>query len=347
MAAIVRLKRRITDEPIEKILVSCCKKQKCENGSEKQSENLEENITTQVLKFAGTVPDKNEEISKHIKNAIRKEKLAKEYKRHINCDISAQNRVIKKISSNKNRYNIVSQFRAKQLDKIDEIADEEAEANKKDDKTKEAEGSEKSEKLFCLYDMEQEYITQNQSPEEDIVTCNSVPMIKEKVTLPMNEVDKTYVYDLYYINQPHFNYSWLENIPYVDVYKQDELFINDQYSDSEDIYEDDDDDSNDENNWRNDYPDEDPHFYDPEEDDEDDDDASKDEFNAANSDDDDYLAAKLERCFLGNDDEDYDNEGEDGEHYNYDECNQFFGGGSRHTSYKNYMERVLKELSDT
>ncbi|CAE1315496.1 unnamed protein product [Acanthosepion pharaonis] len=325
MAAIVRLKRRITDEPLEKILVSCCKKQKCENGSEKQSENLEENITTQVLKFAGTVPDKNEEISKHIKNAIRKEKLAKEYKRHINCDISAQNRVIKKISSNKNRYNIVSQFRAKQLDKIDEIVDEEAEANKKDDKTKEAEGSEKSEKLFCLYDMEQEYITQNQSPEEEIVTCNSVPMIKEKVTLPMNDADKTYVYDLYYINQPHFNYSWLENIPYVDVYKQDELFINDQYSDSEDIYEDDDDDKED-----------------------DDDDDSKDEFNAANSDDDDYLAAKLERCFLGNDDEDHDNEGEeDGEHYNYDECNQFFGGFSRHTSYKNYMERVLKELSDT
>lgn len=107
-------------------------------------------------------PHQNEEISKHIKNAIRKEKLAKEYKRHVNSDISAQSRVIKKISSNKNRYNIVSQFRAKQLDKIDEIADEEAEASKKDDKTKEAEGSEKSEKLFCLYDMEQEYITQNQ-----------------------------------------------------------------------------------------------------------------------------------------------------------------------------------------
>ena len=98
-------------------------------------------------------------------------------------------------------------------------------------------------------------------------------MIKEKVTSPVNDMDKSYVYDLYYINQPHFNYTWLENIPYVDIYRQDENYINDQYSDPEDIYEDDDDDSNDENNWRNDYPDEDPHFYDPvEKNDEDDDD---------------------------------------------------------------------------
>ena len=58
MAAILRLKRRITDEPPETILVSCSKRKKCEDGSAKQSEKPEENVTTQVLKFAGTVPDK-------------------------------------------------------------------------------------------------------------------------------------------------------------------------------------------------------------------------------------------------------------------------------------------------
>ena len=101
----------------------------------------------------------NEEISKHIRKAIKKEKLEKEYKLHVGCDISSQNRILKRISSNKNRYHIVSQLRAKHLDKIDELDNEEAEAIKKDDETEEEESSEKKEKIFCLYDMEQNVIS--------------------------------------------------------------------------------------------------------------------------------------------------------------------------------------------
>lgn len=347
MAAIVRLKRRISDEPPETILVSCNKKKKSDDGIEFVSEKSVENVTSQVLKFAATVTDKNEEISKHIRTAIKKEKLEKEYKRHIGTDVSSQNRSLKKISSSKNRYNIVSQFRAKQLDKIDEMADEEAEADKKEVTTgEEAGSSSKNPKVFCLYDIEQENMTSNQVAEEEVVTCNSVPMIKEKVASPNGDIDKNYVYDLYYINQPHFNYSWLENITCVDVYKQDSIYIPGQYSDDE-VYEDDDDDSNDENNWRNDYPDEDPHFYDPVEVSDDDDYLT--ESKAGNSDEDDMLAAQLERCYLDMDEKkekhDDNDDDDDDEHYNYLEYNQF-PYYHKEPSYESYMERVLKELSD-
>ena len=73
--------------------------------------------------------------------------------------------------------------------------------------------------------------------------------------------DAQYVYDVYYMNKQAFEWSALENIVTVEAFHQDELeYVDDRANECEEVY-DDEDDSNDEDNWRNDYPDEDPRFF--------------------------------------------------------------------------------------
>ena len=88
----------------------------------------------------------------------------------------------------------------------------------------------------------------------ETITCNSVAMIRERVKNAIPE----YVYDLYYMNNPDFDFQALENVLAIEARDQVE-YVSD-IPDCEDVY-DDEDDSNDEGNWRNDYPDEDPKFY--------------------------------------------------------------------------------------
>ena len=79
-------------------------------------------------------------------------------------------------------------------------------------------------------------------------------MIRERVQSVMSE----YVYDLYYMNNPDFDFRALENVLAIEA--RDEVEYVSDLPQCDDIY-DDEDDSNEEDNWRNDYPDEDPRFY--------------------------------------------------------------------------------------
>ena len=79
-------------------------------------------------------------------------------------------------------------------------------------------------------------------------------MIRERVKSAMSE----YVYDLYYMNSPDFDYRALENMLAIE--GRDDVEYVSGVQDYNEVY-DDEDDSNDEDNWRNDYPDEDPKFY--------------------------------------------------------------------------------------
>ncbi len=90
------------------------------------------------------------------------------------------------------------------------------------------------------------------------ITCNDQPMIREhmKRSLPQH------VYDLYYINNPEFDFGAMDHVSSIEAYHHD-MMSSDQGREAEgyeEIY-DDEDDSNDEDNWRNDYPDEDPYLY--------------------------------------------------------------------------------------
>lgn len=90
------------------------------------------------------------------------------------------------------------------------------------------------------------------------ITCNSVPMIREAVTRP---IESEYVYDLYYTNSQQLDFRQLQDFLTIQAFG-DELVFADNRADEEEFVEvyDDEDDSNDEGNWRNDYPEEDPHF---------------------------------------------------------------------------------------
>lgn len=65
---------------------------------------------------------------------------------------------------------------------------------------------------------------------------------------------------MYYTNNQEFNFKALESDLKIQLYDDELIFADDRNFTNEEIYEDEDD-SNDEDNWRNDYPDEDPHFY--------------------------------------------------------------------------------------
>ena len=80
--------------------------------------------------------------------------------------------------------------------------------------------------------------------------------MRETVLPPQQD---QYVYDLYYLNKRDFDFRLLEDMK-IEAFQNVSPF--DWYRDAEELeVYDDEDDSNDENNWRNDYPDEDPKFF--------------------------------------------------------------------------------------
>lgn len=116
----------------------------------------------------------------------------------------------------------------------------------------------KEDKMFCMFDVENE--ADNVIKKESSscgITMNGQPMVSTQVKAPLAESE--YVYDLYYT---HSNLSNLDLEAVLTVQTLCDQFVTEagDGADRELVYEDEDD-SNDEGNWRNDYPDEDPHFF--------------------------------------------------------------------------------------
>ncbi|KAK3086549.1 hypothetical protein FSP39_020095 [Pinctada imbricata] len=343
MATIIRVKRRRNDDPVNSLVVSC-KKQK--PNSPEDSKDL-----TNELKFAGTVSTKDEAISRKIRDAIRKEKIEKEYKQH-QVNVSEKSRHLQKETVKNARFKIVSKQRALDLanldiqnnesDEIKEKSPEKTDKNERDSVSKDrlcvhrdnnsktasnSEGhlvrksevktptlqskkkscnetsgisaesdtnsSEKeiscvnrsdndtnlsrsrsvrddngvssTEKVFQLYDVEIEgrplptlESLMQESQSATGITCNSVPMVREVVS---NAGQEEYVYDLYYTNNSDLHLRLLESSLSLDVLDFNTHQLDNGVDDDDDEVYDDEDDENEESNWRNDYPDEDPQFY--------------------------------------------------------------------------------------
>ncbi|RZC22667.1 RNA polymerase II nuclear localization protein SLC7A6OS [Asbolus verrucosus] len=128
MAAVIRLKRRLEDEPLETLILNC-KKRKTEN-----LQNEEPELST-FLKFAGTINDQEDDIFTHIKKPTKSE-LQKQFKRH-NTDLNAKLKTQKQLNSKNSRYKIVNCFRS-QGSNIEDLTEE-------SDKSK-----------FTIYDIETE-----------------------------------------------------------------------------------------------------------------------------------------------------------------------------------------------
>ncbi|KAG8437737.1 hypothetical protein GDO86_008445 [Hymenochirus boettgeri] len=116
---------------------------------------------------------------------------------------------------------------------------------------------------FQMFDMLQEELEKSETDVEDTepetILCNSVKMIRERLTLSEvghrsehQESMDDYVYDIYYSDAPQL--GWIQDILSVQPYMQEQELVADE-PEPDEIYEDEDD-ENEESNWRNDYPDE-------------------------------------------------------------------------------------------
>ncbi|KAJ3090179.1 hypothetical protein HK102_004484 [Quaeritorhiza haematococci] len=101
--------------------------------------------------------------------------------------------------------------------------------------------------------------TARKAPKEDDIMCNFIPMVREhlKISDPKDtnlgdDGESEYVYDIYYEHQTA-DVGELSNVGALTW--DDQVFLNDEDSDSDEY--DDDEDSNAEDYWANDYPDED------------------------------------------------------------------------------------------
>ncbi|XP_074645421.1 putative RNA polymerase II nuclear localization protein SLC7A6OS isoform X2 [Tubulanus polymorphus] len=303
MAAVVRIKRKINEEPAEK-LVLCCKRQR-KNDSDEVESNTESVEVTTALKFAGTLVDKSQSVSKTVRDAIRKAKLEKEYKGH-GTDITSNVRDTKRQSSKANRLKVSLRNRALNLESLDkESSDNSA-----------VKGDVYQDATYSLYDLETEAISGNET-----VTCNSVPMVRESTaTIETAENQTDYVYDVYYLNQRQFDFRLLEDVMTIEAYNEDYMFNG--YRDDGDLnVYDDEDDSNDEDNWRNDYPDEDPRFYENED---------CDEYGDYSGFDEENLRSRMKKCSLAVE-----------ENLSSDEENDIW---TPQRNYDEYKKDVIKEL---
>jgi len=119
----------------------------------------------------------------------------------------------------------------------------------------------KEDKMFCMFDVENEDEAEKMIKRESLncgITVNGQPMVSTKVKAPLAESE--YVYDLYYTHSNLNNIDLEAVLTVQTLCDLTNVTEAGDFADRELVYEDEDD-SNDEGNWRNDYPDEDPHFF--------------------------------------------------------------------------------------
>ncbi|XP_064114876.1 probable RNA polymerase II nuclear localization protein SLC7A6OS [Macrobrachium nipponense] len=243
MATVIRIKRRLDEEPTENIIIKAKRSRNESTGDEDQSGDR-----VAVLTRVGTVESRDDPLESLVKTAIKKGwELRQNYKK-LGSDVSYKEKSsqeAKKRAVTK-RYKIISQSRGigepSEPDKDDVATEEKTVANK------DATGAE----ALPVDSMELTYFDAVLANEmDDIITCNGVPMESEQ-----------HVYDVFYSTQP---VNW-EDVMEQNVCRiERELFESVTESESDDQYEDDDD-ENEEENWRNDYPDYDDSPYEDEED---------------------------------------------------------------------------------
>ncbi|XP_055551119.1 probable RNA polymerase II nuclear localization protein SLC7A6OS [Wyeomyia smithii] len=244
MAAVIRLKRRVDEDPLNAFVLNC-KKQRTDLGADLLSPEGNgsgaSNETSTVLKFAGTFA-KADNISSHLQQRLTKKEAEEAISRVHRPAIVSRNRAVARQNAQNNRFRIVNCTRS--LTQTDG-----------------AEGT-------TIVDVERE-ITDSGSA----VAAGTVPVVssatvgsengsvcKPQPRAAMRE-EPDYVYDLYVADDS----DQQTRIPYIPDNLDDisvAIYDDPLYSShrgGEGGYTDDEDseDSNDENNWRNDYPDED------------------------------------------------------------------------------------------
>ncbi|XP_010297549.2 putative RNA polymerase II nuclear localization protein SLC7A6OS isoform X2 [Balearica regulorum gibbericeps] len=273
-AAVLRVKRkRGGTEPAEALLLAC-KRLRTECGAAQPVERS-------LFKLVATVSSKNEPVQKYVQGAITQDKAAQSLRPSLGSTqrIIQELRSYKQVKRKENRYRVIASHRPNCTETVAAGINGEASIDGdgsdseavEDASQKEGGAVDKSSDCcgkFQLFDIEQEEEVEDssvtaanpQTTDPDVILCNAVEMIRERLNVSEDgkkvehcEKEDDYVYDIYYMETSAP--GWIQNILYVQPYREEYELVDDAHVPGE-IYEDEDD-ENDENNWRNDYPDED------------------------------------------------------------------------------------------
>ncbi|XP_021488102.1 probable RNA polymerase II nuclear localization protein SLC7A6OS [Meriones unguiculatus] len=247
--AVLRVKRKRNAEPAEALVLACKRLRDSEVQSSAQETPGDQETAAQrnVFQLVATVRSQEEPIQQLVRAALRPSRSSQ---LRIRRDLRASVREVRK----EGRYRIVSSHRSSGTS-----------SSLEPQCVSEADGDTGFQLLDLVHeegDPEAAATDCCKTSDPDVILCNSVELIREKLTVsddgaPVEHQEEPkhnddYVYDIYYMEM--VPPGWIENILSVQPYSQEWELVNDAEQ-PEDIYEDEDD-ENSENNWRNEYPDE-------------------------------------------------------------------------------------------
>lgn len=290
--AVLRVKRKRGANPVEALVLACKRSRLGSDTSPDQPLPAADQIEKTVFKLAATVCSQNEPIQKYVQEAISRDKATQLLQPSLGSTqrIRKTLRNSKLVNQQESRYRLVSTHRPNfegETETFSNGDDSKQYVNKDMGEEKETAESLKESNAIShspercgdiqLFDIVQEETeksldappaeTLEQSCDPDVILCNSVKMIRERLTLSdtsegaQHREVNDYVYDIYYMEAA--TQGWIQDILSVKPYIQECELVEAEDGESEEIFEDEDD-ENEENNWRNEYPDED-EFQDDEE----------------------------------------------------------------------------------
>ncbi|XP_076357924.1 putative RNA polymerase II nuclear localization protein SLC7A6OS isoform X2 [Tachypleus tridentatus] len=245
MAAVLRLKRRLDEDPAEALIL--------------RSKRIK-SPEIKTFKFAGTVKEQSDSV-KHIQEVIAKDKEQGKsndsFKEQV-CEASED----EKDNKEKTNLRILRKRKALKLsDQPDRGEVSEQKAAKLRFYISSEDGNATDENqcvgLYTLYEVVNEHSEEEkpckkfQDKVQETILCNNVPMIRQ--VSKAQSLEEQFVYDLYYGTD--VDDEFIKNVTDISRCDLDELFVPCEVEDEPENYEDEDD-SNDEDNWRNDYPEE-------------------------------------------------------------------------------------------
>ncbi|EHB17052.1 Protein SLC7A6OS [Heterocephalus glaber] len=249
--AVLRVKRKHSVDPADALVLACkrLRSGEVESVAQKIPERLDRAAENNVFQLVATVRSQEEPIQPLVRAALRPSWSSQQRIRH---DLRATAREVRK----EGRYRVVSSRRASGTS--GSLESEYAPG------TSEAAGDSGFQLLDLVHeegDPEAASTDSNKTSDPDVILCNSVELIRERLTISEDgprvghqeeQKHNDYVYDIYYLESA--TPGWIENILSVQPYTQEWELVNDDEQ-PEDTYEDEDD-ENSENNWRNEYPEE-------------------------------------------------------------------------------------------
>ncbi|KAL5279506.1 Slc7a6os family protein [Megaselia abdita] len=232
---VVRVKRRLTEEPLAAFVLNC-KKPKLDESNNLEEEQKDE--ISAILKFAGTVENQNTPIAEHI-TRLTKDDAKQLAQKSRNPNITEKSRQEMRQSLQESRFKVVNCHRSFE-------PNAESISNPKE---------------ITIVDIEKQkgVNTHNENENENTETP------QESFVPTDGDAGDGFVYDLYvpdHDQQLPDNVDYME--PYISVRPFDDLTLEDCYTNEDEDY--DSEDSNQENYFANDYPEEDDYFSVDEED---------------------------------------------------------------------------------